>query len=526
MKGGGFRQWFGNQDYVINWRYDGAQVSEAIMEAYPYLSRTWLGGHQFYFCNGVTWSDLSTSRFAARYLPSGFVFDVKGSAAFPEDVPLVLGLLNTRFAHVVLNMINPTVSYQVGDIERLPVPSVRSPQIEVLVNQCVELSRQDSRDDEKTYEFLAPLRKSEDRKTRHERLHALETKIDTEVSRLYGLSQEDLAAIDRELSDVAVAAEDEEAEETAGVDEDADIQAFELSQADIFRRWISYAIGTVLGRFEIGKPGGLGRGDFSETVVAEVRKLVDADGIMPFEAGHAQDLAAHTLTCLNLMLGAEVAHGTIRMALGEGDSLDALRGWLDRFTGQPAQSFWRYHFQQYRKRPVYWPFQSPNRRYTVWVFHERFGSDTLFRIRNEFVESRLRLAEREIADLRVRATKDRKAAKELDRILDLADDLTKFSANLKTITERGYTPQIDDGVLLNAAPLHEVLPSWPETRAAWKELEDGKYDWSHQAMAYWPERVKEACKTNRSFAIAHGMLVPEHNDSQTAGTKRGRRKKA
>ena len=113
------------------------------------------------------------------------------------------------------------------------------------------------------------------------------------------------------------------------------------------------------------------------------------------------------------------------------------------------------------------------------------------------------------------------AAKELDRMLDFAADLSKFAANLKAIAERGYAPQIDDGVLLNAAPLHEVLPSWPDARAAWKELEEGKYDRAHQAMAYWPKRVKAACLTNKSFAIAHGVAVPEETPAAKAPRQRG-----
>jgi len=480
----------------------------------------------YYFRRGITWSDVSSKGFAARLSPGGFIHDVSGMTCFPkeENTSIVLGLLNSRVAEYLLSAINPTIHFQVGDIERLPVPSERSPKITDLVNQCVELARQVSRESETTYDFVIPLRKAEDLAARQERLHALEAEIDAEVSRLYGLSEYDQAAIDRELSS-AIVAEDGNGTETAGDHEDEEIQALELSQAEISRHWISYAVGTVLGRFEIGKPGGLGCGDFPEGVVAEIRKLVDADGIMPCEAGNSQDLAARALACLNLMLGADAAREAIRVALGEGDPLDTLRGWLDRFTGQPAQSFWHHHCQKYRKRPVYWPFQSPDRLYTVWLFHEKMGSDTLFRIRNEFVEPRLRLAEREIADLRVRAGKDRKAAKELDRMLDLVDDLGKFAANLKAIADRGYTPYIDDGVLLNAAPLHEVLPSWPNTRTAWKELEEGKYDWAHQAMAYWPDRVKAACLANKSFAIAHGLVVPEEALATEAPKRRGRRKR-
>ena len=82
------------------------------------------------------------------------------------------------------------------------------------------------------------------------------------------------------------------------------------------------------------------------------------------------------------------------------------------------------------------------------------------------------------------------------------------------------------GVLINAAPLHVALPSWPDTRATWKELEAGKYDCAHQAMAYWPERVRAACLSNKSFAIAHGLAVPEEQDSKTASPKQRRKKRA
>ena len=100
---------------------------------------------------------------------------------------------------------------------------------------------------------------------------------------------------------------------------------------------------------------------------------------------------------------------------------------------------------------------------------------------------------------------NRRAAKELDKLLEFTDDLHEFHKRISDLIQRGYRPHIDDGTLLNAAPLHSILPSWPETKKAWEELEAGEYDWAQQAMEYWPDRVKEKCKTNKSFAIAHGL---------------------
>lgn len=484
---------------------------------------------EYFFRPAVGFLSNSSTGFCAWLTEAGHMFcSTGGRSVFPaeDDMHFFVALLNTTIFKSLIDLINPTISYKAGDVAVVPVPAHRSQALAESATQCVGLSRQDSYEDEMAYSFILPLRKVEDRASRHGRLTVLEMEIDAEISRLYGLSEDDLAAIDRELADTPAISSDEDAEEPSGNnDESEDVEVLELSQAELSRRWISYAIGTVLGRFEIGTPDGFGRGDFSDTVAEQIRKLIDDDGIMPSEAGHAQDLAARTLACLDLMLGVQVSREAIKTALGEGDPLDALRDWLDRFAGQPAQSFWRYHFQMYRKRPAYWPFQSPERKYTVWVFHEKIGPDTLFRIRKEYAEPRLRLAEREITDLLPKSAKDRKAAKELDRMRDLADDLRAFIERLQAITNRGYTPYIDDGVLLNAAPLHKVLPYWPDTQKTWQELSQGKYDWAHQAMAYWPDRVKAACLTNRSFAIAHGLAVPQSEKSQSSMPKRRERKR-
>jgi hypothetical protein len=524
MKGGAPLPWFGNQRIVVQYFRGGCEMIASKTDGT-------CTGHRhdnpnYYFRRGVTWSLIASTGFAARLSPGGFVFDVAGMTCFPgEDlIPVTLAILNSRVGKFILSALNPTINFQVGDIERLPVPTKHSSKIDALVSQCVELARQDSREDETTYDFIAPLREVEDFSIRQNRQSQLEVEIDAEVSRLYDLRENDLAIIDLELSDIQLAPYGDESDQADEV-EDENSEDHEVSQEAISRSWISYAFGTVLGRFEIGKPDGLGRGDFADSAVAEILTLIDSDGIMPSEAGHPQDITSRTLACLNLMLGVDAARETIRTGLGGGDPEEALRSWLDRFTGQPAQSFWRFHFQMYRKRPVYWPFQSPKRLYTVWVFHEQLGPDTLFRIRNEFVEPRLRLAEREIADLGQRAAEDRKAAKERDKMLDLVDDLAKFAANLKKIADQGFTSQIDDGVLLNAAPLHEVLPSWPDTKGAWKDLSDGKFDWAHQAMSYWPERVKAACAANKSFAIAHGLAAPEELAGETP-KRRGRRKRS
>jgi len=506
MKGGTPVPWFGNQEHIINYRSDGRELKAWITQL--------CGGHwskrvystEYYFRVGVTWSALSSGGMKARLLPPGFIFGHKGPVCFPvnRSVGEILACLNSMLGSRLLQITSPTIMLEVGQIAKLPVPNSFTPKVETLVNKCVAIARQLSYESETTYDFIWPLGALSDRVNRHLQLAVIESKIDAEVSRLYGLSDDDLAPIDSKSNEYTAVIRDEDESGSEPGEDDAEATG-DLSPSNWARSWISFAIGTALGRFGIGQPGGLGCGDFPEATVTEIRKLIDPDGIMPCDAGHPQDIAARAFACLELMLGASEARDAIRNATDtEGDPVDALRGWLDRFTGTPDRSFWKYHHQLFRKRPVYWPFQSPKKTFTLWVFHEKLGPNTLHTLR-DLVTERLNLLEREITDLRPAAAINRAKAKELDKLIDMGDDLREFSARLKTHIDAGYESCIDDGVLLNAAPLHDLFPSWTDTAAAWKELEKEKYEWSHQAMRHWPDRVTEACRSNRSFAIAHNL---------------------
>lgn len=523
MKGGATSPWFGNQECVVDWLYDGKAIRNFSDNTGYIRSRP--QNTEFYFRRGVTWSLISSKGFAARISPGGFIFDVAGMTCFPPEnlVELVLATLNSRPAKFILSALNPTINYQVGDIERLPVPSQRSDELASLVNQCIELAKQDSRDSEITYDFIQPLISIEELAIRKKLLAEYEAEIDNEVAKLYGLTDVDMKAIERELAGGTAPTENDSDEGDNA--EESDEVAEAMSPVTWAQRWISYAAGIVLSRFEIGIPNGLGCGNFSQDINERLKRLVVADGILVNDPDQPLDLAARVLQALEIMLGTDETRKRISTALGIGNPLELLRGWFNRFSGQPDTSFWKYHFQLYRKRPIYWPLQSPNRLYTVWIFHERFNRDTLFSVRNSIIEPRLRMTERQIVDLRERGNGGRRVEREIDRLLDLADDLRHFSSKLKEIIERGYTPHIDDGVLLNAAPLYEILPSWPETKKAWQELAEGKYDWAQQAMEYWSERVIAACRKNKSFAIAHGLesLYQETAETEASSGRRRNR---
>ncbi len=282
--------------------------------------------------------------------------------------------------------------------------------------------------------------------------------------------------------------------------------SFIIHRSELAKRWISYAVGIVMGRFQTGVQGSLGQGRFSNEVAAQLRKLASADGIMVLDRGHPEDLAARVFEALQIMVGEEAASEIVSVGIGQGsDPEDQLRKYF-------AGKFFKEHIKQYRKRPAYWLLQSPRKKYSIWLFHEKLTGDTLYRIRGEgYVGSKIKLLESQLAELREqKKTAEGRERRRLEREIadkeDTLDDIREFSRRIDAVIQRGYTPHIDDGVLINMAPLWELIPSWKaEPKKCWERLERGDYDWSHQAMDHWPERVLEKCKTNKSYAIAHGV---------------------
>ena len=125
VKSGRFRRWFESPRHRVNWADDGREIKQSIVERYPYLNGRWewvAKNSQYYGRSGVTYSYLTAGAFSARLMPAGAIFDVAGSALFPDDPLTVLAVLNSTVARQLLHAVNPTVNFQVGDLAQLPMP--------------------------------------------------------------------------------------------------------------------------------------------------------------------------------------------------------------------------------------------------------------------------------------------------------------------------------------------------------------------------------------------------------------------
>lgn len=517
MKGGSFCRWYGNQTCIVKWKRNGIEIKADIAERFTYLKGNWgmvVTNPETYFKRGVTYSFLTSSRFNARLSPGGFMYDVAGSSIFPEDIRLVLGVLNSRFAFYCLRLVNPTVNFQVGDLSRVPMPVSSGDILAKLVDEAVEASQQFAVVDETTWDFAGPFtwRRGRDNvEAQARQLTDLEKRIDEEVYRLYSLSEAAASKIDEELSNSSINSNEEidddidsNSDDEGNIDEALSSSA--LDQSILSKQWLSYAVGIVLGRFHPGIDDALGRGDFCPEVSEQLRTLADSDGVMVLDAGHPHDLAAKVLQALALMLGDEDARECVHEATGrDGDLEEELRRYL-------GGNFFKEHLQKYRKRPTYWLLQSPRKTYGIYLFHERITKDTLYRLRSDqYVGSKLKLLNGRLTGLQREAEgASGRELKTLQKTIEeteaARDDLQEFANKIDDLITLGYDPNIDDGVLINMAPLWQLIPSWSaEPKKCWEKLVAGDYDWSHMAMHLWPERVVPKCSENASYAIAHGL---------------------
>ena len=194
------------------------------------------------------------------------------------------------------------------------------------------------------------------------------------------------------------------------------------------------------------------------------------------------------------------------------------------------------HRPMYENRPIHWPLSSSKKTFVAWINIHRWQAGTLRYLLAEHLQPSKQRLDGEAADLRkVRDGADTKAARAAEKRLTLVsaarDELAEFIADLKACAEQGppqpdpktrardddavYDPDLDDGVMINAAALWPLLaPQWKDPKKWWTELATGEgrkdYDWSHLAARYFKDRVLQKCKTDPSLAVAHGCFWKYH----------------
>ena len=482
-------------------------------------------GADCYYRPGITWA-LRASRFQPRALPAGCIFSNRGQSCFApvDELPGLLGLLNGRAVDYVYKMSLGRFGYPeflVGPFLKLPVPSrpwEGEADLVRVARRAWSLNRTLDTAVETSHAFLLPaaLRArlgDYDPPSIEAELVKIQAEIDDIAFELYGFSDADRAAA---LGSSGAVDEDdgvEGASESEGED-----GAEAVDQTDALLSW---AAGVAFGRFDwrlaTGEREAPPEPDPFDRLPAKSPGMLP-EGAEPFHAhsgilvddqGHPNDLAR---------LIEEV------LARVEAPVPADVRRWLQR-------DFFKFHLGQYsksrRKAPIYWPISTSSGSYTLWLYYPSLTDQTLFTAVNDFIEPKLKQVGQDVAALRNKGSaRSRDDEKSFEALQTLELELIELRDTLLAIAQT-YRPNHDDGVQITAAPLWQLFRHKPWQKIlkdTWGKLEKGDYDWAHLAMAYWPDRVRKKCETDKSLAIAHdlGHLYVEPDPKPTKA--RGRKK--
>jgi len=520
-KGGSFSPFFADLHLVVNWRYGGREIVNLRKEGSDRpASRP--QNVEYFWRPGLTWPHRTKSELGFRVLPRGCIFGHKGPAAFVvgDDGEILLAYLavfrSAAFRGLVdlqLAAAEPTGrggvarSYDVGVIQRTPVPHLSQQH----VKQLAELARrgwaaQRARDihDETSHAFILPAEvySSGISVEPSRELAVVQQNIDEYLFGLFGISGTDRRAIES-TSDLQRPGLPAPREGGQDDDDESDDGSFRGGESDALLSWL---VGVAFGRFDVRlatgqRPLPAEPGPFDPLPVrsagmwpAEDKTPIPVRDILVDDPGHPHDLAQQVTA------NAEV----VNVAVPEPADL---RKWL-------ARTFFPLHVRMYsksrRKAPIYWHLATRSGSYSVWIYIHSMTADTMFRIQDEYVVPKLRLEEQRLEHARTEAGESatvarRKAIAENEALID---DLRGFLDEVRRVAPL-WNPNLDDGVVLNFAPLWRLVPhhkSWQrELKTVWDALREGKYDWTNLAMHLWPERVVPKCARDLSIAMAHGL---------------------
>ena len=453
-KGGEFRRWYGNNYYVVNFQNHGKELCDYIdVTAAPKFNhKNRVINREYYFRECITWSDISAD-FSGRYCPNGFIFDIKGSSGFPPKDKLlyILGLLNSRLTQAFIDILNPTITTQVGDISRIPIIYGDVEHIESLVQQCVDIGKKLWDSQEYSWDYKKP-----------QLLQHGRGKIKDIIDICNAEYKEDQRQIDEnevEINKSIFNVYDvpnllDEYEVVFKADES-------IGNREYITGLISYAVGCMFGRYSLDKPGLVYAGGKWDSSVYKSFQP-DKDSIIPIcnDEYFEDDIVGRFVRFVEIVFGLDTLEENLTFIAqslgGKGTSREIIRNYF-------LNDFYSDHVKTYQKRPIYWLFDSGKKNgFKCLVYMHHYQPDTIARIRTDYVheqQSRYRTA---IADLEQRingaTTSDRvKLNKQLSTLQAQSEEIRKYEEKIHHLADQMISIDLDDGVKHNYAIFKDVL---------------------------------------------------------------------
>jgi type II restriction/modification system DNA methylase subunit YeeA len=482
-KGGDFRRWYGNRDHVINWFSEGSEIKARLgwKKKKPTIRNS-----KHFFQEGFSWTTVSSGGFSIRYTPVGAIFDNGGCTLFCDErnrLFALAALLNSKVAQRYLDFLSPTLNFQPGDVGKILHRPAGTPGE---VQESVDLSRRDWDAYERSWDFQSlPLltASSEPTPTLESSYTAWITqnrdtiaemkRLEEENNRLfidaYGLADELTPDVPIEQITLTV----NPAYRYGGkLTEEEQWTRF---RQDTMEELVSYAIGCMMGRYSLDAPSLIladSRDNPDAHMVAYSEKVgkpmealkfqPDDDGIIPVldDEWFEDDVVERFKVFLRAAFGNESLEENLRFleeAIGK-----KIRKYF-------VNDFYKAHLQTYKKRPIYWLFQSPKKSFQALVYLHRYDRDTVNRLLNDYLrpyQDKLRNRQDHLDSMlasEATSNRDRNAAtKEKEKNAQALTELADWERDvIYPLATQRLEIDLDDGVKQNYPKFGKALAKVP-----------------------------------------------------------------
>ena len=461
-KGGEFRKWYGNNDYVVNWENDGYEIKNFKDKSGKLRSRP--QNLEYYFKESITWSKISGGSIAFRYKPFGHIFDVAGTSIFSnnDNLMYLLGLNNTKVILNILKATSPTLNFEVGQIASIPViyDIEKNKMISKKVKENIELSKRDWDMFETSWDFkLHPLIpngiSSKDGLYIQASYENFKDYCESNFNKLKENEEElnkifiDIYGLNNELSKEV---------------DDKDITIRKANKKREIKSLISYAVGCMFGRYSLDEYGLIFAGGNFDRERYKTYK-VDDDNIIPItdEAYFGDDIVERFKNFIKVVYGKETFNKNIDFIAetlgkkGTETSEDTIRRYF-------LNDFFDDHIKIYKKRPIYWLFDSGKKNgFKALIYMHRFNENLIPKLRLDYLHRVQTTYEKLLSDVNYKLTtelslSDKKAAQNRQADLNAKlNEIKEYDEKIAHIANQRINIDLDDGVKVNYDKFKDIL---------------------------------------------------------------------
>ena len=451
-KGGFYRKWYGNNEYVINWENDGIDIRNQ--------DNSYVRNYEYYFRPGLTWTKVTSSNISFRKFHHGFLFDDSGCCLYSYNTKYesyYLGLLNSKVFSAIGGF-GHSLTYQVGDIAKIPVILIESKNLLILIDERVidniSISRTDWDSFETSWDF-----------SQHPLLtYSISendfdiTKIRTAFNRWEDFTNEkfeQLKSNEEELNYIFIDIYGLQDELTPEVN-DKDVTIRKADRERDIKSFISYAVGCMFGRYSLDEEGLIyAGGEFHfnryKTFIPTRDNVLVIAGDDYFE----DDIVNKFVEFVRLTFGEKTLE----------ENLDYIAETLGVKSGETSRQcirryflkdFYKDHVKIYQKRPIYWQFDSgKNNGFKALVYMHRYNSSTVARVRTEYLHKLQKQYEAEVNHMDILLESDisprdiAAAKKRKDNLNKQIQECRAYDQVIAHIANQKIDIDLDDGVVVN-----------------------------------------------------------------------------